>query len=488
MPTDSRRELNFRSRIELVKKSRWLSNNLGIYRRFISGTSRYAVGCGIGAIPATTDEAWNKLADTHFDDWAGNPITADVRGKSPFYKLQKSLAASMLRDGDGFVIKIGNQDSTLPSGKVVPGLPQLQWIDSTAVSNRQNYSAMNGIDDEGFRDGVRSNPFGKVAAYKVLQDSAPNLFDLNGNPLIVPANAVCHMYDPERATAIRGLPWAYHGMNSALDIMDAVSLEKAAWKLHATLAGSISKKSGDAGRGSFSGDLTRTAGTTTDGKPKVVAYENFAGGAAILQLSLDEEFKLFSSTRPQGDFAEFVNFLVRDMAWGFGISPEFIWSVAGLTGPNSRLILEDANWFFEEVQDLIVYMLCRPIYTWVISRALIRGELPACKDPSWWRCNWQGPAKITIDEGRIGQLELAQLDAGVGTREGFWGKRGKSGRKMMETRVLEIKEEMDFCKLHKVPYESFRVMKPGANATAGKTGSNPGGTNGGVKTTDTSGS
>jgi capsid protein len=61
------------------------------------------------------------------------------------------------------------------------------------------------------------------------------------------------------------------------------------------------------------------------------------------------------------------------------------------------LILEDANWFFEEVQDLMVYLLCKPIYTWVISRAILRGELPACKDPKWWRCHWQGPAKITID-------------------------------------------------------------------------------------------
>lgn len=483
MPIDSRREVTYRTRIELVKKSRWLSNNLGIYRRFTNGTARYAVGCGIVHSPATEDKPWNVLADSYFDDWASNEVICDVRGRINFWKMQKSLCQAMIRDGDGFAIKVGNGTQTLPSGKNVPGLPQLQWLESNYVANLQNYSSINGVDDEGFKDGIRSNSFGKVAAYRVLQDTQPNLYDLRDS-LIIPADAMRHVYDAERATAIRGLPWAYHGMNSALDIMDAVSLEKAAWKLHSTLAGSIKKKSGDAGKGSFSGDLLKVPGTTGDGKPRVIAYENFASGAAILQLGLDEEFELFSSKRPNTAFAEFVNFLVRDMAWGFGVSPEFMWSVAGLTGPNSRLVIEDCNWFFEEVQDLIVNLLCRPIYTWVISRAIIRGELPECKDPNWWRCHWQGPAKVTIDEGRAGILELAQIDAGLGTREEFWAKRGRGGRKQMMARVDEIADEKAYCKSKGVDYAEYRVMKPGANANLSN---NDAGTNGGQKTADTSG-
>lgn len=485
MPVDSRREVSYRTRIELVKKSRWLTNNLGVYRRFISGTSRYAVGCGIGAVPETEDDDFNKLADVYFDDWASNPVSCDVRGLVSFYKLQKSVCHSMIRDGDGFTIKVGNGTVTLPSGRSVPGRPQLQWLESNFVANLAGQFSLYGIDDEGFRDGIRSNPFGKVSAYRVLQDSAPNVFDLRSS-LIIPADAMAHTFNAERATSNRGLPWAYHGMNSALDIIDAVSLEKAAWKLHSTLAGAIKKKSADAGKSGFTGALKKTTTVNEEGKPKVIAYENFAEGAAILQLGLDEEFDLYSSQRPQTQFAEFVNFLIRDMAWGFGVSPEFIWSVSGLTGPNSRLILEDANWFFEEVQDLIVDTLCRPIYAWVISRAIIRGDLPECKDPNWWRCHWQGPAKITIDEGRVGQLELAQLDAGMATAEDFWGKRGHSGRKQMMKRVEEVKEAMDYCKEQGVPYEFYRTQKPGTPGA--NSGNNPGGTNGGSQTNDTSGS
>lgn len=468
-PIDGRREVNYRTRIELLKKSRWLRNNLGVYRRFISGIARYSVGCGISHIPATDDPDFNKAADTYFNDWADNPLRCDVRGLVSFWKMQKSMCQSFICDGDAVALKIGRGQND--------ALPQLQWLEATNFGNKLNFASNYGVDEEGFRDGVKQTPFGKPTAYRILQDSAPNTFDLLDS-IIVPADAMIHAFDAERATSVRGLPWAYHGMNSAIDILDVVSLEKAAWRLHSTLAGSIKKKSGDGGRIGFGGGLTKTATTTPDGKPKVIAFDNFAAGAAILQLGLDEEFQLFSSNRPQTPFADMANFLIRDFAAGLGVDPEFFWSVAGLAGPNSRLVIENANWLFGEVQDLVVQTICRKVYTWVLARGLVRGELPVCKDPNWWRCHWQGPAKLTIDEGRLGQLELAQLDAGVLTREDFWAKRGGSGRKKMQERVLEIAEEMKFCTDNKVPYEFYRVLKPGANSGT-NAGNNPDGTNSG---------
>jgi capsid protein len=472
MPIDSRREINFRTRIELVKKSRWLNNNLGLFRRFTNGTSRYAVGSGIVHIPATTDAVWNDLADKYFDNWASNEILCDVRGRVTFWRMQKYLCRAMVRDGDAFALKVGGLPVKLTSGKEVPGRPQLQWLESTVVSNRLNLGSINGIDEDGYRDGILSTDVGKAIRYKILSDSEPGLFNL-ANATTVPAEAMRHIFDAERATSLRGLPWGYHGMNSGLDIIDLVALEKVATKLHAAMAASIKKRSAEAGKG-FTGDLTKTPGTTADGKPKVVAYENFAGGAGILQLGLDEEFELFTSKRESVTFAGFIDFLVRDMAWGLGVPPEFIWSVAGLGGPNGRLILEDAKWFFEEVQDLLVDLLCRPIYTWVISRAILRGELPACKDENWWACHWQGPAKITIDQGRDGALELQRLAASCGTWEEFWGARGKRGMKMVRSRIDEVAEALEYASTKKgpghedgVPPEYWMQMKPGTPTSSG---------------------
>jgi capsid protein len=102
-------------------------------------------------------------------------------------------------------------------------------------------------------------PLGKALAYKILKDIDPKMFDLQDTQ-VIPADAMRHLYDAERATSIRGLPWAYHGMNSALDVMDIVALEKAAVKLHSSMSGAIKKKSGTAGNGGFTGDLLKLAG------------------------------------------------------------------------------------------------------------------------------------------------------------------------------------------------------------------------------------
>lgn len=485
MPHDSRREITSRTRIELVKKSRWLNNNLGLFRRFTNGTSRYAVGSGIMHIPATSDPDWNKLAEAYFDDWASNEIMCDVRARVTFWRMQKYLCRAMVRDGDAFVLKTPTSDQVMTDGRTVPGRPQLQWLESTMVGNKQFLSSVNGFDDEGYRDGILATPQSKVIRYKILQDSNPLLFD-QLNAITVPAESMRHLFDSERATSIRGLPWGYHGMNSALDILDLTSLEKVAAKLHSSMAAAIKRKGGDAGKG-FGSNLRKVESVGADGKKKIVAYDNFAGGAGIIQLDVDEEFQLFTSNRGSTTFTGFIDFLVRDMAYGLGVPPEFIWSVAGLGGPESRLILEDAKWFFEEVQDLLVDLLCRPIYTWVISRAILRGELPECKDPQWWACHWQGPAKITIDIGKEGQLELLRLQSGCGTWKEFWATRGKDGTKMVQGRIDEIAAAMEYAKQkvgpgHEqgVPFDYILTMKPGTPMTGNNSeGNNQGGAGGG---------
>lgn len=470
MPTDTRKEITFRTRLELVKKSRWISNNLGLFRRFINGTARYSIGNGIVHIPDTTDLTWNDLADSYFNNWASNEIICDVRGRVTFWRMQKYLLRAMVRDGDAFALKVGPGIQTLASGKQVPVLPQLQWLESTAIANKLNFSStMTGIDEEGFRDGVKSTPSGKAIAYSMLVDRDPKMWD-QYDRIIIPADAIRHLFDAERATSMRGLPWGYHGMNSALDILDLMALEKHAVKIHSAMAAAIKRRGGDA-RNGFGSDLRRDVTTDAAGKKKVVTYQDFLSGAGILQLDLDEEFQLLTSNRPATTFAGFIDFLVRDMAWGYGVPPEFIWSVAGLGGPNSRVILEDAKWFFEEIQDLMVDLLCRPIYTWVISRGMLRGELPKCQDPRWWSCHWQGPAKITIDQGKEGMLEQQRLATGCGTWEEFWGARGKNGKKQVHRRIDEIKDAMDYAKKQTVPFEYVMQMKPGTPTSGGGSGS-----------------
>lgn len=474
MPMDTRREATPFQRRELVKKSRWLYNNLGLIKKFVNGVARYATGTGISPMPATGSYEFDIACETYFCDWADSNILCDVRKKLSFWRMQKHVTRSMFRDGDSFVLKAPNPpEIVIPGQAPILGLPRLQWLEGQVIDNEMWQNGTD-HDEDGFREGIKCDPYGATTWYRMLTDSAPNQIDLRGKSKKIPAEAMLHLYDVERASQLRGLPWLYTGANSALDVMDLVALEKHAAKLHAAMAAAIKKRSGDAGKKGFTGDLTKQTGTDSQGQPRVIAFENFFGGAGILQMKLDEEFQLLNSTRPSQTFTGFIDYLIREIAAGFGVPVEFIWSCMGLGGPNLRMVLEDAKWFIEEVQDLIVHLFCQPVYMWVIARGIERGDLVVPAEvTNPYGVAWQGPAKITVDQGKEGNLELERLANGCGTWEEYWNARGKSGRHMVFKRIDEIAEAMEYASKKKVPFDYVIALKKGGDGDAGKGADSP---------------
>jgi len=465
MPTDSRRELYYQNRMEILKKSRWLFNNLGLLRRLVNGVARYSVGDGITPIPETTDLAWNALAQQYFDDWASNAILCDVQGKKTFWAMQKQAVKSMLKDGEFFAIQTAGADAPDPNDpnnpELIPGRPQLQWVESQVVANAQGESP--DLNKDGFREGIKCNSLNRAQTYRVRRDKDVRLYDL-ADYSDVPAESMIHVFDSDRAGMVHGLPWAYSGVNSCLDMLDLNSLEKAAVKLHSTLAGSIKKKTADAGKRGFSGNLSRRKTVGKDGKQVVTAFENFMGGAAILQLATDEEFNLLSSDRPASTWIGFMDYLVRDIAFGFGVSPEFIWNIAGIGGANTRFILQDSQWFFEEIQTLLIDLFCQRVYVWVIARAMKRKELPACKDTRFWAARWQAPAQITVDMSKDSAAIIERLKNGLTTWEDVYASLGQNATKVLDKRIEELKRTMDKCKAAGVPFSLLVQLDPGSPA------------------------
>lgn len=460
MPNDSRREVTRFTREQLVKKSRWLYNNMGLVRRFVKGIARYTVGSGICPIPVTGDVKFDEFLETYFDNWADYPQLVDVREKQDFWSMTSKVLQGMFKDGDDFVLKAPTADEVLSTGFELVGLPRLQWIEQQQVGNLNG--SLYDRDQEGFQEGVLCDQYGAALKYRVLEDISPDNYDLKKGRIIERSNML-HIFDVERASQVRGLPWLYHGVNSALDIVDLLALEKHATKLHAAMAAAIKKRTADAGKKGFTGDLTKQRGVNADGKKRVVAFENFMGGAGILQLALDEEFQLLTSGRPNLTFTGFIDYLIRDMAAGFGVSADFIWATADTGGTNVRMILEDAKWFFEELQDFMIRSFCRPVYMWVIARGIQRGEIvvPAGLNP--YATLWQGPAKVTVDQGKEGNLELERLKNGCGTWEEYWNARGKSGRKQVRRRIDEIAEAMKYAEEKKVPFDYVFALNKGGD-------------------------
>lgn len=457
-PIDSRREFPQATRHELLKKSRWLRNNMGLVKRMVKGVARYSVGSGLSHIPATGDKEFNKRADAYFEAWASSPGLSDVRGKMSFWKMQDFVAQALIGDGEIFALKVNNPLMVRKPGD--PGCPAIQLMETQLCADPLLSSAPR---TDGFKEGIKRNEWGATVEYRFLRDRKPGEMD-NLAFTDQPAPSVLHVMDNDRVDQLHGITWLHHGENCAIDILDLKALEKAAVKVHSTFAAAIKRKDAGAQQTrSFSGDLKKGQPARPGGP--VVSYENFAGGAAMLNLGDGEEFQLLTSNRPQMTWTAFLDYLVRDIAWGLGVSPEFIWAVSGMGGANTRFILEDAKWFFEYVQRILVETFCQPVYAWVIADAIEQGLLePPSQEfaADFAKCLWQGPAKITVDIGREGNLEIERLRNGLTSWDDIYAARGQSGRKMISKRIDELKEVMDECKEKGVPFELLFEAKTAA--------------------------
>jgi capsid protein len=93
-----------------------------------------------------------------------------------------------------------------------------------------------------------------------------------------------------------------------------------------------------------------------------------------------------------------------------------------------------------------------------------RRDLPECKDPRWWPCHWQGPAKLSIDRNQVAS-DIAAVDAGLNTLQDYYSARGANWKPKTIQRVQEIKFRMDECAKAGVPYLTVFPAKPGAVPT-----------------------
>jgi lambda family phage portal protein len=424
-PLQGRYEIDTWTRIEVLRKIRALEANCGIPGRIASQIGKYAVGKGIMPLPATTDAEWNKLRKESWEEWAMTPMLVDVTGAMDFYEMQKWIVENTFAEGETMtaLVKQG-------------GDPSLQLLEVATCQS--------GYGESDWVDGVKLNAAGRAMSYRFCDPTTQK------EVYTVPAANLIHLWRKKRVGQVRGLSTFYAGVNSLIDVLDTVALEKGAAKLHASLALAVKKKGGTAGRTGISGKVNELLGP--DGKPDKLA-EKFWAGAAIAYLEENEEIDLLSSDRPGANLLDFLRFLIREIAVAVGLPYEVVWDMAQLGGATARAMLEDAQWLFDWWGDLLAWRWCRRVYVWKTALDIESGRIRPCTDPNWWRCNWQGPRKITVDAGYSSQNALNEIGAGLATHEEFWAARGGNAREAVQQQIEFYAWAMAECEAKGVPFE-----------------------------------
>ncbi len=427
-------ELTPLKRETLMKKARWLTNNQGFALRAVDGISRYCVGTGIIPQCRTANSEFNRAAERRFEDTVCNePGAFDRAGQVNFYEAQALILRQIITDGDFFGQFM----------KSAAGQGMMRFVGAENVGNAAAM-AMN-YDQAEWIDGVRLDGFGRPIAYRVLTSDKRVSRD-------IPAGDMLHFRKIRRNGQARGVTWMAHAVNKLQDMTEMLQYVQHSHKLFSQIG--FIATSGEATATDFGARLASIRSATV-GEPtaQVTPQRIFDTSSGIMNLKPGEKIEAFSNPHPGPTMEPFLNYLARDISWGIGVSPEVLWSIAGIGGANTRHVLQDASVFFREVQDMLITQFCRRFWLYWLWHEMREGRLPYPGD-DWWRVDWIRPARPTVDFGRDTKAVLEIVRQGGMSIRTFAEMHGLDEEMEEDAAILTAKRRIEKCEAAGVPIQS----------------------------------
>lgn len=410
MPSDSKVEYAPYDREKLLTKSRWLINNHGISARAIDGVARYAVGRGICPQARTANRDWNQATEEAFEAKCGTSAFGfDVAAQVNFYEAQLLIVKQFLTDGDFF--------AQLLLSATGAGMAYF-------ISGEYCQSAYN---DKTFYDGVKTNRLGRPVQYRFVTDySNPNT-----TAQIVDAADVIHLKRIHRHGFVRGVPALRHAINHLHDMADILAFTKGSFKLASQIGLVI--QTAEAGKIGLGARIERRVAANADGTTSTVSHDKMYPLAGHVALKPGETLQTLKNEHPGGAFDPFMSYLIRDIAWGVGVSPELLWDITTAGGANNRFIVASDQVFFEEIQQLLINQFCRRFWVYWLWHEMQAGRITYPGD-DWWKHDWLPPGKLTVDFAKDGKMLADLVDRGLLSPERYYGMQGLDA----ETEELDV--------------------------------------------------
>jgi len=409
---ESKREAGAQDRVTAMKNARWAVNNSGIASRVVRGVARFAVGNGLVPQCQTSDHDFNRAAEQLFEDrYANVPWAFDKAGVFDFYSVQQALVESMITDGDVFA-QLTRSEAGNPMCRFFTG----EYVGDGIINKRET----------NLHDGVIFNADNRPIKYRVLTNPSESRGDFKD----VPAEDIVHMRRVHRMGYLRGISWLASAVARIQDIREALDNELAAAKLNSKVAMILESEKGTTGLGA---GIQRVQ----TGNDSTIALDKLVPGVGTVQLAKGETLKGHSFDRPNSNLPTFVDYLSREIAYSVGVSPEVIWSLAGLGGTASRAALMDADVFFGGVRLLIEQQFCVRFWRYAVWHFIRSGDLPYPGD-DWFRVSFVPPQKTSVDIGRDGKLRLELVRAGLLSRRQYFNELGRDSDTETEDIIRDV--------------------------------------------------
>lgn len=388
---DTKRELDSYSHNELIRKSRWLRGNFGLANRICSGLSDL-LGY-LTPISMSGDEEWDELADEHWEDRAGSAGVVDAAGQFDIKRMQIELNKSAFGDGDILPVLVNTE-----SGGVMLANYEGHQLKSPPGSGPE------------WVGGVKINKFRRHVAYALADESNPSKVRK------IAANDALYYSHPDATGRVRPPTILKHAINHMLDISEILADVKLTIKVASQLGlyikNDLENPGGHDGPKSLAsaikdervGESDNGESASTDITQKVEDLYRSVGG--IANLPKGASVGVIQDARPHPNQIGLLEYLIRDICWGSGVSPELLWDLSKLRGAGNRIMSADLErWVAARMLRQKAWL--KRFRTIWISKEIQVGRLP---EPSgkgeFWKAAFIPQASITADQGRVGSLNI----------------------------------------------------------------------------------
>jgi lambda family phage portal protein len=409
-------------RVELLKRSRDLAENVGLVRGLLMKFASHCAG-NISYQARTESPKVNTDVEAYWNDWWDK---CDLSGRHTGSFLMQIAMMSMLRDGDFLFVLVRSQDGTL----------KLQGIEADRLGDpNRTYTSLNLIS------GIHiDQETGSPVGYDIYLRTYGNAYIFQTT---IPASQAFHLYDPLRIDQYRGVSAFHTAINDCVDIYEIIASEKMAAKYASSQAGIIKRNNNNA---SDLSTLTNDLNADNQGI-KLETIE--PGKVSYLEVNEDIIFP-DGPSRPSGAFAEFHKILLRNICMGVGIPYSFAVDPSSMSGPTARLEMQQAGRTFRRYQKLLEDRVLRPLKNIVIADGVARGLIANNLGSKSTKGIFNFGANVSIDLGRESQANIAEFRAGLTSASSIYSEKGLDFESSMRQRALEAKLIDDLAKQYGV--------------------------------------
>lgn len=376
---------------EMAKNNDYARKFLRMVARNLVGPAGFTLQARAMEAPGRPDSLANGAIEGAFARWAKRG-SAEITGRMNFADACRNLAVAGARDGEALARKIFGADAGNPEGFA------LQLLDVARIDTARNVAPGSGRN--AIIMGIEVDAYTRPVAYWIKE----RIDGSTGSAVRIPADEIIHVFLPEMAEQVRGIPWMHAAMLAMHDLGEFNRSALLAARKGADTLGFIVSPDGTAG------GLGDAAGSTESEPLKISA----PGTYDVLPEGYD--IRTPESNYPNQVYDGFVKAILRRISSGLDVAYNSLGNdLEGVNYSSIRAgVLEERDQWMT-MQNWFIEALLEPVFDAWFPRAMLAGvitmpngsALPLAKADKFRAHEWQGRRWSWVDPMK--DIEAARL-------------------------------------------------------------------------------